>query len=78
MFNVYKNYCPNATNGRHKWLDKIGKNKNKPDQCVLCNTLKQDIDNLGDKPPTQDKGGNNGAPEKVWPLNDSVDAENQR
>lgn len=35
--------CPNSLSGKHKWLEHWGKNKDKPEQCILCNHLKSDL-----------------------------------
>ena len=35
--------CKNSLTGEHKWLERRGKNKDKPEQCVLCNFLKVDL-----------------------------------
>ena len=36
--------CCNSLDGQHKWLERSAKNKNKPEQCVLCNQLKVDLE----------------------------------
>jgi len=36
--------CLNSLTGEHKWLEKVGKNKDKPDQCVYCKKLREDLD----------------------------------
>lgn len=41
--------CKNSLTGAHKWLEKVGKNKDKPDQCILCNQLRESIEHNTDK-----------------------------
>ena len=36
-------WCHSSLTGKHKWLDKVGKNKDKLDQCILCGHLKRDL-----------------------------------
>lgn len=36
---VFARRCKNSLTGEHKWLKRIGKNTNKPQQCIHCNQL---------------------------------------
>lgn len=42
MVNKY-GICKNSLSRKHKWLEKRGKNKDKPSQCIYCNQLKVDL-----------------------------------
>jgi len=42
--------CHNSLSAKHEWLDRVGKNKDKPEQCVLCNKLKIDLYNKNKMP----------------------------
>lgn len=46
--------CKNSLTGAHKWLEKVGKNKDKPDQCILCNQLRVDIERQEKEEPYED------------------------
>lgn len=35
--------CKNSSSGKHHWLYLVLENKEKPEQCVLCNQLKKDL-----------------------------------
>lgn len=38
--------CKNSTTWEHQRLERVGKNADKPEQCVLCNKLRTDIEQI--------------------------------